>query len=579
MLDFFSKNLSTVSNCLLTYLQSLIIICTVFSASPIYWFSLMTTRFSMVLFLRRKIPGRNYRSCAAAMMAFITAWGISIIILSIVQCRPVSYNWDMVLDRNSSNDITHGYCLNLEILAYVSNAISLFQDVLILLFAIPLLWMLDLTVGKRVGVCLMLLVGLFVCAASALRFRALVMFSSITFDPTWNNVPEILWSAIETSTGNILICLPVLGSALKSMFCGCLSFPENFFRRSRGSGSTTNMLEWPNHEHWARAWHRQSAVSSRNNIIEHKVEIMRNADHESVISRNSHQRLALTLRMDRPESVLTDSTGTREHLNRTYQEKNKNLTIKVAPPQQVAMKRRSNRLASPTLGIFHDIIWRETLELPVQIQAHQINRKPVRSLRISGASSISTAAYSDYSKASALTQIPETRSTMTPRLGPPGGFAFGGYPDTQPSLPSPSRGENNTHARHTSEPRTSRIINRPPVPARIALGEISPSALSRSNTVPSPSKSRSSQTLYFTGGSGQVYKQTILEHQDENSLDRAHMTMTEEAGDEEEMMWPLPEEWIRRSRIRRSNSGKAVEFNGRALSGGSDFSGSEYSRM
>lgn len=164
-----------------------------YSSTPVYWLVILTTRLSVVLFLRRVNPSQSYRSCTMAMIAFIMLWGILVISLSISQCQPISYNWDMVLQRNSPSNVTKGSCFNLDALAFASSAIGLFQDILIFLLAVPLLCILRLRIEKLFGPCLALLVGLFLCIAAAIRLGSLVTFRRNTLDPTWANTQEIIW--------------------------------------------------------------------------------------------------------------------------------------------------------------------------------------------------------------------------------------------------------------------------------------------------------------------------------------------------------------------------------------------------
>lgn len=108
---------------------------------------------------------------------------------------------------------------------YASAGLSTFQDVLILLFPIPIILRLNLSTRKKGNLLVMFLVGIFVIIASLLRLPWLKTMKDGS-DPSCklvNHCPEVMleltmtsddqapvavWSVLETSVGIICGCLP-----------------------------------------------------------------------------------------------------------------------------------------------------------------------------------------------------------------------------------------------------------------------------------------------------------------------------------------------------------------------------------
>ncbi len=78
---------------------------------------------------------------------------------------------------------------------------------------------LNLTVQKKVGVCIMFSVGIFITIVSMIRLLSLVQFAK-SQNPTWDQVGIVRWSLIETNVDGICVCLPTLRMMLVRAFPG-----------------------------------------------------------------------------------------------------------------------------------------------------------------------------------------------------------------------------------------------------------------------------------------------------------------------------------------------------------------------
>ncbi len=121
---------------------------------------------SILLFYRRLFPRENttptWRLCHLLLMILSVALGVIGIFGFVFQCAPIAYSWDLT--------IPGGHCINRGAFARFTNVGNIVTDILILVMPIPIVWSLHLPKNKKIGVCLLFLLGGFVCIASVVRF-------------------------------------------------------------------------------------------------------------------------------------------------------------------------------------------------------------------------------------------------------------------------------------------------------------------------------------------------------------------------------------------------------------------------
>jgi hypothetical protein len=86
-----------------------------------------------------------------ATIGLITLSTTIIFFMTIFSCHPVVFFWN--------KDIQRGTCLNVNTLAYANSAMSIFQDLLIILLPLPVLVKLNMGRKKKIGVGFMFAVG------------------------------------------------------------------------------------------------------------------------------------------------------------------------------------------------------------------------------------------------------------------------------------------------------------------------------------------------------------------------------------------------------------------------------------
>jgi hypothetical protein len=126
-----------------------------------YLVILLLTKVTILIFYLRIFPRRWFQVSAKLILVFVVLSGVVILLLQILQCLPVAYNWDKT--------ISGAKCLNVNALTYTHAGITITQDLLILVLPLPELASLQLERNKKIGVILMFQVGaLYVRPASSL---------------------------------------------------------------------------------------------------------------------------------------------------------------------------------------------------------------------------------------------------------------------------------------------------------------------------------------------------------------------------------------------------------------------------
>jgi hypothetical protein len=189
------------------------------------------TKVALLLFFLRVFPQRWFKRFCWVMIGIVVAFGVSYIIVVLVQCRPISFNW------NSWDGEHTGQCVNLNLGTHINAALNMVMDIVILLMPMPLLVKLHITYSwkQKANILVMFSVGSLVTVVSALRLRTLVVFGKTT-NPTWDLASVGLWSIIEIYTGIICACLPATRSFLVHVLPRWLGYTIN---GSRTGGRAT----------------------------------------------------------------------------------------------------------------------------------------------------------------------------------------------------------------------------------------------------------------------------------------------------------------------------------------------------
>ncbi|KAL4986518.1 hypothetical protein BDW68DRAFT_163138 [Aspergillus falconensis] len=173
-----------------------------FSYTFIYALSCTSTRVSILFFYKRVFsPLERYLKIAMLVSGTITlSYPIIVWVTMSTACRPLSYFWTQFSG-------TKGECIDINTFFLAAGIINMLNDIIILAIPFPRIAKLQMTLRKKLAVCSIMAVGIFVCVASIVRIHYLSVFMS-ALDITWLMGPVFIWSTIEPSVAIVCACLP-----------------------------------------------------------------------------------------------------------------------------------------------------------------------------------------------------------------------------------------------------------------------------------------------------------------------------------------------------------------------------------
>ncbi|CAJ2512717.1 Uu.00g008360.m01.CDS01 [Anthostomella pinea] len=192
----------------------------------LYITALALTKVSILFFYLKVFPKKSFKICTWTLIAANLTYALTYDFLLIFQCDPIPGAW-LFWDGTF-----HGTreCLNINILGWSAAAINITLDLAVILLPMPELFMLSMSMRKKLQIVAMFAVGLFITVISVVRLHSLIIFGK-TSNLTQDYVEVGYWSTIEVPIGVICACMP----AIRSLFS--LAFPR-VFGTTRGHGKS-----------------------------------------------------------------------------------------------------------------------------------------------------------------------------------------------------------------------------------------------------------------------------------------------------------------------------------------------------
>lgn len=132
---------------------------TVFNTNDAVWvgetfyvLTLLLTKVSLILFYLRIFPSPRFQIWGKLGLGFVVLPAFIIMLLQLLQCLPVQYNWDKSIDNAK--------CIDVTALVYAHAGINIAQDFVILGLPIPELLQLKLDLQQKIGLIVMFQVGI-----------------------------------------------------------------------------------------------------------------------------------------------------------------------------------------------------------------------------------------------------------------------------------------------------------------------------------------------------------------------------------------------------------------------------------
>lgn len=141
-------------------------------------------------------------------IGIITVWAILALVLTNVSCTPYELNWDPLLPGNCLFDFKN--------LTLASAIINFALDLVPLILPQRIIWGLNLSMTKKLGVSIIFLVGLVGIAAACIRLVCVVTYRS-AHDDTYNFSIVGLTSMAEVTCAILILCFPSTPKAMQTL--------------------------------------------------------------------------------------------------------------------------------------------------------------------------------------------------------------------------------------------------------------------------------------------------------------------------------------------------------------------------
>lgn len=169
------------------------------------------------------------------MIFVVIGFYLALIVAFNIACTPVEANWNVLINGDCTRVDTKYTNIS-------ASAFNLISDVLILLIPQRVIWKLNMSTKRKIGVSLVFAVGLFACVASLIRLVETVRHAE-TPDFTYTFSGIMLVSASEIALGFLVVCLPYFPRLIGSVDMSALRSMLSFSNRSRLMSSRKQQSE------------------------------------------------------------------------------------------------------------------------------------------------------------------------------------------------------------------------------------------------------------------------------------------------------------------------------------------------
>ncbi|KAF2798541.1 hypothetical protein K505DRAFT_321759 [Melanomma pulvis-pyrius CBS 109.77] len=205
-----------------------------------YFMTIMTLKIAILIqFLRIFVPAgeRSKTYWATHIMIWInTIFYITTVFIEIFACKPMRKQWDPL--------VIGGKCVNSPLSYMVSQSFNLVLDVLILLWTQKVIWHLHMPLGRKIKLGALFFAGLIACIFGALSVWTTVKMMHTPNDQAYWAAWNALFTFPETTSGFLVLCLPVVPKFFKSFL------PSS----TKNSSIPTSDVKSPNPKSPPRSW-------------------------------------------------------------------------------------------------------------------------------------------------------------------------------------------------------------------------------------------------------------------------------------------------------------------------------------
>ncbi|KAH8666433.1 integral membrane protein [Xylariales sp. PMI_506] len=154
-----------------------------------------------VLSLYMRLGDRLLRRLAIVMIGVVACQAGGNVLACIFQCSPISAAYDITITADEKK------CVDINAFYLANAAVNIFTDLLTYTLPINLIIHLQIPKSQKIGLAVILCLGLFACVSSIIR---ITMIPQMLVDPdaTYVIAPAMYWSVIEINIGILASSIP-----------------------------------------------------------------------------------------------------------------------------------------------------------------------------------------------------------------------------------------------------------------------------------------------------------------------------------------------------------------------------------
>ncbi|KAI1813012.1 hypothetical protein GGS20DRAFT_555431 [Poronia punctata] len=196
----------------------------------------------LLQYLRVFVPRgtRNFTFWTAhALMYLNIVYYVAFIFLQMFSCNPMEKYWDKT--------ITGGYCMDIYAVNVSGAVVCLVSDLAIFLLPQRVIYGLNLSLARRIGLGFLFAIGLFACVTSAVRLYYNVRIWQMQTDTTYQLGYILMWGTAQIPAGFLIVCLPSAAQLTRHirMTRWCVRFEEAIREKLNISSKRTQNTRTP----------------------------------------------------------------------------------------------------------------------------------------------------------------------------------------------------------------------------------------------------------------------------------------------------------------------------------------------
>ncbi|KAI4728454.1 integral membrane protein [Aureobasidium sp. EXF-10728] len=162
---------------------------------------------SSILAFYLRLGDTQLKRLAQILLAVVVCQAIANVFTCIFQCTPVAAAYTLELQTTAK-------CINISAFYLTNAALTILTDLLTYILPFHLVRKLQIPRRQKIGLGVMLGLGLFTCMSSIIRITYIpsMLFSK---DPTWTISGPMYWSVIETNVGILTASMPAFKAIAK----------------------------------------------------------------------------------------------------------------------------------------------------------------------------------------------------------------------------------------------------------------------------------------------------------------------------------------------------------------------------